>query len=248
MKNKILVEVCCNSINDCIIAKECGADRFELVSAGFLGGLTPTIGTLKSIKDKTNIPIMTIVRPRSGGCCYSQEEFEVMCYDAKLLCEYGADGIVFGFLTADGKLDYERCGRFLEYTKCKQTVFHRAIDVIQNYNDALEKLISLGVTRVLTSGCNKNAEYGMDIIRNMNEQYGSKIEILACGSLDKSNILKVVNYTCVNQIHLGATSTQIDTSTHGNKLVSFGSTAVNAADEYISTDKNKLLDVLKIIK
>lgn len=41
------VEVCAGSIADCQIAERAGADRIELNSALFLGGLTPSIGTLQ---------------------------------------------------------------------------------------------------------------------------------------------------------------------------------------------------------
>ena len=38
----IKVEVCANSVQDCLIAQSEGADRIELISASYLGGLTPT--------------------------------------------------------------------------------------------------------------------------------------------------------------------------------------------------------------
>lgn len=243
---KIIVEVCCNSINDCLVADECGASRIELVSAGFLGGLTPTLGTLKAAKEKTNLPVMAIVRSRSGGCYYTPEEFEIMCEDAKLLCEYGADGIVFGFLTQEGELDYDRCAKFLEYTNGKQTEFHRAIDVVKDPFKAIEKLISLGVTRILTSGCSPNAELGINTIAKMNKEFGDKIEILAGGGITYKNVSKIITETKINQIHLSASKTMIDTSTHQNPDVAFGSTAVCNPDEYIGTDKFKLTDVIRI--
>lgn len=245
--DKIIVEVCCNSINDCLIAKSCGAGRIELVSASFLGGLTPTIATLELTKSKTDLPVMAIVRSRSGGCFYTDEEFEVMCLDSKLLCQNGADGIVFGFLTQDGQLDYERCARFLEFTNGKQTEFHRAIDVIKNPFKAIEKLISLGVNRILTSGCNKSAELGIDMIAQMNKEFGNKIEILAGGGINSNNALKIIEQTGINQIHLSASKTMIDTSTHQNKDVAFGSTAVCNPDEFIGTDTEKLNSVVNIV-
>ena len=44
--SKILVEVCCGSADDVIEAYKAGADRVELNSNLFHGGLTPTIGSL----------------------------------------------------------------------------------------------------------------------------------------------------------------------------------------------------------
>lgn len=42
-----------------------------------------------------------MVRPRGGGFCYSDEEYDTMLMDAKILLEHGADGIAFGFLTEE---------------------------------------------------------------------------------------------------------------------------------------------------
>ena len=101
MKN-ILLEVCCGSADDVIEAYQAGADRVELNSDLFHGGLTPTVGTLRVVKRETDIPVMTMVRPREGGFCYTEAEYRVCLEDAELLIENGADGLVFGFLTAEG--------------------------------------------------------------------------------------------------------------------------------------------------
>ena len=71
MKN-ILLEVCCGSADDVIEAYQAGADRVELNSDLFHGGLTPTVGTLRVVKRETDIPVMTMVRPREGGFCYTE--------------------------------------------------------------------------------------------------------------------------------------------------------------------------------
>ena len=102
MKN-ILLEVCCGSADDVIEAYQAGADRVELNSDLFHGGLTPTVGTLRVVKRETDIPVMTMVRPREGGFCYTEAEYRVCLEDAELLIENGADGLVFGFLTAEGE-------------------------------------------------------------------------------------------------------------------------------------------------
>ena len=47
------VEVCAGSIADCQIAERAGADRIELNSALFLGGLTPSIGTLQKVLESS---------------------------------------------------------------------------------------------------------------------------------------------------------------------------------------------------
>ena len=55
MKKKILFEVCCGCTEDAVQAERGGADRIELNSALFLGGLTPSIGTLEAVKAQVKL-------------------------------------------------------------------------------------------------------------------------------------------------------------------------------------------------
>ena len=109
-----LVEVCCGSAEDAINAQKGGADRIELNSSLFLGGLTPSIGELKVTRKSVDIPIMAMVRPRQGGFCYTETEYKTAVADAEALLECGADGIVFGFLNADGTVDCEKVKAFVK--------------------------------------------------------------------------------------------------------------------------------------
>ena len=68
--NKPVLEICCGSFSDVKTAYENGADRVELNSALYMGGLTPTLANLIYAKEKCNIPVVAMVRPRGGGFCY----------------------------------------------------------------------------------------------------------------------------------------------------------------------------------
>ena len=105
---KFLLEVCCGSVEDVLAARAGGADRVELNSCLFHGGLTPSIGELIAAKKMVDIPMMTMVRPRQGGFCYTDAEYRTALADAEQLLAHGADGLVFGFLNADGTLDEAR--------------------------------------------------------------------------------------------------------------------------------------------
>lgn len=157
----ILLEICCGSAEDSIEAAAGGADRVELCSALFLGGLTPSLGSLLEAKQRTNIPVIAMNRPRPAGFCYSATEFAVMERDAELLLEHGADGIVFGMLNRDGTVDSKRTRAMRERIGSRQAVFHRAFDVTPDPFRALEELIDLGLTRVLTSGQKPDAPQGI---------------------------------------------------------------------------------------
>lgn len=47
---RILLEICCGSAEDAILACRAGAERVELNSDLFHGGLTPTLGSLLTVK------------------------------------------------------------------------------------------------------------------------------------------------------------------------------------------------------
>src|SRR5436305_8579288 len=110
----ILLEVIVSSLDDARAAAAGGADRFELCSALALGGLTPSLGTLVAIKSEVPVPVMFMVRPREGGMAYTDGEVAVMERDLELALDAGADGIVFGFLTAGGEVDLPRSRRFVD--------------------------------------------------------------------------------------------------------------------------------------
>ena len=129
--------------------------RQELNSALMLGGLTPTTATLRMVKrDFPKLKVITMVRPRGAGFCYSPEDFEVMEAECKELLENGADGIAFGCLREDASLDQEKMRRMTDLIKSmgREAVFHRAFDCSADPFAATEQLISMGIDRILTSG------------------------------------------------------------------------------------------------
>ena len=94
---EIAAEICCGGYEDALQASRGGARRVELNSALYLGGLTPGLGTLKLTKEKTDLTVISMVRPRGGGFCYSEAEYAAMLRDAEELLRAGTDGIAFGF-------------------------------------------------------------------------------------------------------------------------------------------------------
>ena len=63
----------------------------------------------------------------------------------------------------------------------RQAVFHRAFDVTPNPFKALEQLVDLGITRVLTSGQKDTVPEGVELIAELMERAGKRIEILPGG-------------------------------------------------------------------
>src|SRR5262245_2841152 len=164
---RVLLEVPVASVEDALAAQAGGADRLELNAALSLGGLTPSLGTLIEVKAAVALPVLVMIRPRPGGFAYSQSDLQVMQRDADLALQHGADGLVFGILTADGRVDGDRCRWFLRQAGDRAAVFHRAFDVTPDPFEAVEQLIDLGFRRALTSGQEETAYYGAALLAEL---------------------------------------------------------------------------------
>ncbi|KAI4452903.1 copper homeostasis protein cutc [Holotrichia oblita] len=222
MKKDLLVEICCGSLEDAIVAERAGADRIELNSALFLGGLTPTLGTLRAVKKSIKIPVMVMIRPREAGFLYSEYEYEVMKEDACIMLENGADGIAFGFLHADGTIDEKQTEDFMHIIGDRAAVFHRAFDVTPDPFAAMETLISLGVDRILTSGQESSSIEGAGLIKELILKADSRIEILPGGGLKKNNLKGFIEQSGATQVHFSASKIRMETSTLHNPRIFFG--------------------------
>lgn len=213
---KKIVEICCGSYEDCLVAFHAKADRIELNAALYLGGLTPSLGTLRMVKKHVDIPVVTMVRNRGAGFCYDEDSYMVMREDAKLLLENGSDGIVFGFLDEDGNIQTQRVKEFVSLAKQyhKEAIFHRAFDCVPSPYQAIEQLIALGVDRVLTSGQKEKAYDGRNLIKQLQERYGDRIQILPGSGIHSGNARKIIEETGVTQVHSSCKVWCIDPTTH----------------------------------
>ena len=237
---KVLLEVCCGSADDVIEAHRAGADRVELNSDLFHGGLTPTLGELIVAKRETGMKVMTMVRPREGGFCYTDAEFATAVEDAGLLLEHGADGLVFGFLHQDGTLDeeYTRVLAQLAQAAGKETVFHRAIDVVPDWREVLDKLIAIGVTRVLTSGQEPDVSLGTHTVREMIEYAAGRIEILPGAGVTARNMERIIAETGCGQLHIAAHRDMADTSVSNNRSIYYGGCLYPPEDRFRVIDRD----------
>lgn len=246
----VKLEICCGSAEDAIEAYKSGADRVELNSNLFHGGLTPSIGSLRIAKNETNLPVMTMIRPREGGFCYTETEFKVALEDAKYMVNNGADGLVFGFLHENGTVDMQRSRAVAEIAleKGLQTVFHRAIDVVPDWKEALDMLIEMKITRVLTSGQCYDVFYAADVIREMIEYAAGRIEILPGAGLNKINAEDFIKKTGCTQIHMAVHRTMTDRSTANNRSIFFGGCLYPPEDRFSIADGEYISSVSGLLR
>ena len=199
----MLIEVCANSLQSALNAKEAGADRIELCSELGVGGITPSYGLIKMVKTQVEIAIHVLIRPRSGHFTYSETEFEVMLADIDFCKEMEVEGIVSGILHQNHTLDLERTKTLVERSAPLQFTFHRAFDWVNHPEQTLKDLKQMGVETVLTSGQFSNAQEGLEQLKKW--QDSSTMTIMPGGGIHPENAL-AFKKAGLRAIHLSGTS------------------------------------------
>ncbi|MGL5870009.1 copper homeostasis protein CutC [Clostridium chrysemydis] len=197
-----LIKECC--VGNYLEAKEGflrGANRIELCDNLLEGGTTPSIGTIKKAKEDIDIPINVIIRPRGGNFTYNEDEIEIMLEDIKVCKEIGVNGIVFGILDENGKIDIKNSKRLLEEAKGLNATFHMAFDEIKDKKEAIDILVSLGVDRILTKGGDNSALENLDTIKELIEYADGKIILMPGGGVNKDNFEYVISKTNCIEVH-----------------------------------------------
>ena len=198
-------EVCANSVESCLAAQTGGANRVELCAGIPEGGTTPSYGDIavaREVLDKTLLHV--IIRPRGGDFLYSPIEQRIMLKDISNACRLGVDGIVLGCLTAQGDIDMPLMRQFMEAVQEVPVTFHRAFDVCRNPQEALEQIIELGCSRILTSGQQPTAEQGIPLLKILQRQAAGRIILLAGCGVNESNISHIAHETGICEYHFSA--------------------------------------------
>jgi copper homeostasis protein len=237
---KYLVEVCCGSAEDAIQSALGGADRVELCSNLFQGGLTPTLGMAKAVREQSDITLNVMIRPREGGFCYTKTELLTARRDMETFLEYGVDGLVFGFLNEDGTIDVDLTSKFVRLAGDVPVTFHRAIDVVPDWKKAIDQLADIGVKRVLTSGLAPNVLLALDTVKEMVEYADNRLIIMPGAGITPATAEKVAEYTGCKEMHVYFTRTVTDQSTMNNRDIFYGSALYPSETNYPVIDSEQV--------
>lgn len=240
----MLVEVCANSLESALNAQEAGADRIELCSELGVGGITPSFGLLKLVKEQLHIPVHVLIRPRSGHFSYTNHELETMLKDISFCRELGVEGIVSGVLHPNFELDIYNTQKLMAQAEGMLFTFHRAFDWVRNPKETYQKLDNLGVDYVLTSGQQVNAAKGLELLKSLNEA-SENCTVMAGGGVNPENISLFKNAK-MKAIHLSGT-------TFGNSMDLKGKLPMNSANhlkegDVAVTNTDKVRQIVHSVK
>ena len=197
-------EICANSVASCIAAQEGGADRVELCAGIPEGGTTPSYGMIRSARESISIGLNVIIRPRGGDFLYSDEEIREMLYDIETAVNLGVDGLVFGCLTAEGDVDMAAMKILMKAAGNIPVTFHRAFDHTKDPMKALEDIIELGCTRILTSGCMPTAAEGVSLLAELVKKAEGRIIIMPGCGIREDNIEETARLSGAREFHFSA--------------------------------------------
>lgn len=204
----MIYEFCAENVTLLEKAMQAGARRIELCDNLAVGGTTPSYGVTKAAVELAanyDTTIMTMIRPRGGDFVYTDLEIEIMLEDIRLTAQAGSQGVVFGALTADKKLDKANLEKLIAASKGMEIVFHMAFDELSDEEqlEAIDWLSQAGVTRILTRAgvSGDSLEKRFEHYHRILEHAKGKIEILPGGGIDLDNRQTFIDQLGVTQLH-----------------------------------------------
>ena len=204
----MIYEFCAENVTLLEKAMQAGARRIELCDNLAVGGTTPSYGVTKAAVELAadyDTTIMTMIRPRGGDFVYNDLEIAIMLEDIRLAAQAGSQGVVFGVLTADKKLDKPNLEKLIAASKGMEIVFHMAFDELSEEDqlEAIDWLSQAGVTRILTRAgvSGDSLEKRFAHYHRILEHAKGKIEILPGGGIDLDNRQTFIDQLGVTQLH-----------------------------------------------
>jgi len=234
------LEICCFNIQSALIAQDAGAHRVELCADPAGGGTTPSLGVIKTAREKLHIQLYPIIRPRDGDFLFDDEEFEIMIRDISFCKQAGCDGIVIGMLNADGTIDKKRCAKLVELAYPLGVTFHRAFDRAVNPFEAMEDILSIGCERILTSGQKPTAIEGAMLLNELVRQAENRIIIMPGSGIRAKNIAELIEKTTAEEFH---TSARI----FGKSGMEFINENLKESDSFTIADKNEITQIIHLL-
>jgi copper homeostasis protein len=239
---KVLLEICVDSVESAAASERGGADQVELCAGLPEGGTTASAGMIAAVRKKIAIGLNVMVRSRGGDFCYSTDEFGIMQRDILIAKQLGANGVVFGILNTDGKVDSGRMRQLIDMARPLKVTCHRAFDMARDLEEALEDLAEVGVDRVLTSGGKKSAVDAMPTLKQLVQQAHGRLSVMACGELSIANVKAVIAYSKISEVHAGLGTSVTSAMKFRNQKIEMG-TLTNSEYQHVVVTESSVREL-----
>lgn len=223
-----MLEICAGSWDSVLAARDGGADRVELCSGLAEGGLTPSLGLIRTACRLDGLKVHVLIRPRGGDFLYTETEVALMEDDIRSAIDAGADGVVVGSLTPDGDVDTLQLRRWVAAAGGRNVTFHRAFDLCRQPEQALQDIADCGCNRLLTSGQADKAINGLLLLARLVVRAGDRLSIMPGSGVNAANAVSILTATGAHELHASARRTVMSQMRFRHGGVSMG----QPADEY----------------
>jgi len=232
MTDGVLLEVCVDSLESALAAEQGGAQRLELCAELGVGGVTPSAGLLAAVLEHVSLPVVVLVRPRSGDFLYTRAEVQTIERDIHAAREAGAAGVALGALTADGEIDRACTAHLVECAGPLQVTFHRAFDMLRDLPAGVDQIAELGIGRILTSGGRASVPDALPVLADLVRHAAGRVSIMPGGGVRPGQAAGIVARTGVHELHASASGRRPSGMRHRNPQCSLTPTP---PDESVQT-------------
>ncbi len=240
-------ELCADSVGGVRGRPPCGCHARGIVCLPLRGRHDPSAAAIRMARRIGGLQLSVMVRPRGGDFLYSDTEFRQMLEEVRFARECGADGVVFGVLTPDGRVDVQRTAALVAEAGPMQTTFHRAFDMACDLEEALEAAVAAGCRRILTSGGRNTAVEGIDTLRALVAQAAGRIELMAGSGVNPSNVRQLAA-TGVDAVHFSARSVRPGGMVFRNPHVSMGGCGDVSEYDLLCADERLIRQILTLLE
>jgi copper homeostasis protein len=196
------LEIACFDNPSALIAAEAGADRIELCRDYASGGLSPDPFALARIRPRIKQPIYVMLR-ENDHFNITKAGLHLLKHQLFALKTANADGFVFGFLTASSALEESSNRLLLELADGLPCTLHRAFDVCEAKEQAIETAIQWGFTSILSAGGAANAQAGIQQLNQWQLAY-PELSFIAGGGIRSANLPVILEKGQLNWYHSAA--------------------------------------------
>ena len=219
----LLIETCCTTLEQARSAESRGAGRIELCVDLSVGGVTPPRDLIREVVASLTIPVNVLIRPDrhsrldrepqtpdpvgDGGFSaadfvYDEVDLQQMIEDIGYCKSVGVAGIVVGALTPEGAIDRAAMRRLIAAAAPLPVTFHRAYDVCTaDPFIALDQIIALGCTRLLTSGQAPTAWDGRGVLALLVRRAGRRLIVMPGCGVKPDNLAALAAITHATEFH-----------------------------------------------